>query len=1008
MRAHTHPIMRPTAVIIGALLILAATLTATVAQEAEPAAARTLTIQVAGEGSGSVAVSPMGVSTGSAFSAGDYHTCAITSDAALLCWGANGDGQTDVPAGGYTAVAAGGQHTCAIRTDETLDCWGANFAGQSDAPAGTYTAVAAGSLHSCAIATDARIACWGDNGFEQLDSPAGSFSAITVGYAHTCAITTEGALSCWGWNAEGQTNAPAGSFTAVAAGGGYTCAIGDDAALECWGRNLEGQTDAPAGSFGTVAAGIQHACAVATDGAVACWGRNLEGQTNAPAGAFGAVAAGSWHSCAIASAGAITCWGNNDFGQTDAPAKSFLPSGGLVYPEGTAVTLTATADPGSTFAGWSGDCAGTEPTCDLTMEADRTATATFQLESQNQPPSIQPIADVVMGEGTSEIIAIVVSDPDGDALTVSVDGLPGFGSFDAAQSTITLNPGFDDAGEYGPVSVEVTDGELTDQTSFSVTVTESDTPNTPPSADAGGPYVVEEGSSVQLDGSGSTDADGTIAGYAWSPATNLDDASLAQPTFTGVDDAVENLTLTVTDDDGGSHADSLTVTVNEPPPPTPPNKLLAADGAADDYFGYSVAVSGDRIVVGAYLDDDSGTSSGSAYLFESDGAGGWSQTKLLAADGAAGRGFGSSVAIAGDRIVVGASGDDDNGSGSGSAYVFEPDGAGGWSQTKLLASDGAGSGDFDIGDRFGSSVAIAGDRVVVGAFGDNDNGRDSGSAYVFEADGAGGWSETKLLASDGAVSHFFGESVAIAGDRIVVGAPFADDNGSNSGSAYVFEPDGAGGWSETKLLASDGAASDIFGYSVAISGDRVVIGAPLDDDNGSDSGSAYVFDIAASDTTPPDITVPGDIVVEATNPDGASVEYEVTVTDDTDPAPNLACEPASGSVFPIGETEVLCTATDASGNLAQATFTVTVTLGEAAFDGLVEIVEELGLRGGTERSIVRQIENAQRDFLAGDLEGALEKLNDLVERVNGLEGRQLTEDQAAELRRNLELLIAAF
>jgi hypothetical protein len=194
---------------------------------------------------------------------------------------------------------------------------------------------------------------------------------------------------------------------------------------------------------------------------------------------------------------------------------------------------------------------------------------------------------------------------------------------------------------------------------------------------------------------------------------------------------------------------------------------------------------------------------------------------------------------------------------------------------------------------------------------------------------------------------------------------------------------------------------------VAVEGGQVVVGAPFDDNTGTSSGSAYVFELDATDATPPVIEVPDDIVVEATAPDGAVVEYEVTVTDDTDPAPSLACEPASGSVFPIGETEVLCTAADASGNVAQAAFTVAVTLGEAAFDGFIEIVEELGLPGGTERSIVRQIENTQRDFLEGDLEETIEKLNDLLDRINSLEGRRLSEEQAVVLRRLIEDLIAA-
>jgi FG-GAP repeat len=160
---------------------------------------------------------------------------------------------------------------------------------------------------------------------------------------------------------------------------------------------------------------------------------------------------------------------------------------------------------------------------------------------------------------------------------------------------------------------------------------------------------------------------------------------------------------------------------------------------------------------------------------------------------------------------------------------------------KLLASDGAAE------DRFGAGVAISGDTVVIGANCDDYNGLCSGSAYVFDRDegGADNWGEVKkLLASDGAAEDRFGNFVAISGDTVVIGAGGDDDNGSDSGSAYVFERDqgGADNWGQVKkLTASDGAAEDIFAGSVAISGDTVVIGAKGDDDNGSDSGSAYIF-----------------------------------------------------------------------------------------------------------------------------------------------------------------------
>ena len=274
----------------------------------------------------------------------------------------------------------------------------------------------------------------------------------------------------------------------------------------------------------------------------------------------------------------------------------------------------------------------------------------------------------------------------------------------------------------------------------------------------------------------------------------------------------------------------------------PESKRTASDGAASDRFGRSVSISGDYAVIGAYYnDDDDGNRSGSAYIFERDGAGNWSEVqKLTASDGAAFDYFGNSVSISGNYAVIGAYGDDDNGANSGSAYVFERDGAGVWSEVqKLTASDGADN------DYFGVSVSISGDYAVIGAYTDDDNGANSGSAYIFERDGAGNWSEVqKLTASDAAASDYFGRSVSISGDYAVISAYYDEDNGSESGSAYVFERDGAGNWPEVqKLIASDGNTFDYFGISVSISGDYAVIGANYtDDDNGANSGSAYIFE----------------------------------------------------------------------------------------------------------------------------------------------------------------------
>ena len=264
-------------------------------------------------------------------------------------------------------------------------------------------------------------------------------------------------------------------------------------------------------------------------------------------------------------------------------------------------------------------------------------------------------------------------------------------------------------------------------------------------------------------------------------------------------------------------------------------KITASDGDTLDSFGRSVSISGDYAVVGSFADDDNGTDSGSAYVFKHSGTSWFQEAKLLASDGVAGDRFGQAVSIYGDYIVVGAFTDDDSGDASGSAYVFKHNGTSWVQEAKLLASQGA------AGDRFGQAVSISGDYVVVGAFANNDNGTDSGSAYVFKRSGASWAQEAKLLPSDGAEFDNFGFSVSNSGDYAVLGAFKDDDNGSSSGSAYVFKRSSVGWTQEAKLLPSDGAREDWFGNKVSISGDLVIVGAWGDDDNGIFSGSAYVF-----------------------------------------------------------------------------------------------------------------------------------------------------------------------
>jgi len=265
-------------------------------------------------------------------------------------------------------------------------------------------------------------------------------------------------------------------------------------------------------------------------------------------------------------------------------------------------------------------------------------------------------------------------------------------------------------------------------------------------------------------------------------------------------------------------------------------KLIALDGDVHDNFGYSVSVSGDVAVIGAYGNGDAGGYSGSAYVFRRDGGVWVEEAKLTASDAAAGDYFGWSLSVSGDVTVIGAQYNY-----GGSAYAFRWDGAGWVEEAKLTASD------TDVSDNFGYSVSVSGDLAVIGAHHDDDAGDHSGSAYVFRWDGSSWVEEAKLTASDAVDHDNFGSSVSVSDDLGVIGARYDDDAGYNSGSAYVFRRDGGVWVEEAKLIASEAEQGDEFGDSVSISGDVAVIGAVVNGDAGDHSGSAYIFCVGDTD-----------------------------------------------------------------------------------------------------------------------------------------------------------------
>ena len=253
--------------------------------------------------------------------------------------------------------------------------------------------------------------------------------------------------------------------------------------------------------------------------------------------------------------------------------------------------------------------------------------------------------------------------------------------------------------------------------------------------------------------------------------------------------------------------------------------LTSKDVRHGSQFGRSVAIDGTTAVVGALLDDDNGLGSGSAYVF--DVMTGTLLTKLLPNDGDERDFFGGAVGIHGHTVIIGAWGDNGTGTDTGAAYLFDI--ANGSQTAKLVASDEVGL------EEFGRSVDVTDKTAIVGAPYDDDNGTWSGSAYLFDV--VSGSQIAKLLASDASPEDQFGLSVGISGEIAIVGAP------GGSGAAYLF--DIATGSQFAKLTAADAAAG--FGSSVDICGEIAIIGVPFDEENGTRSGSAYFFDITTGE-----------------------------------------------------------------------------------------------------------------------------------------------------------------
>lgn len=259
-------------------------------------------------------------------------------------------------------------------------------------------------------------------------------------------------------------------------------------------------------------------------------------------------------------------------------------------------------------------------------------------------------------------------------------------------------------------------------------------------------------------------------------------------------------------------------------------KLVAPDAAENDYFGDAVDISGVYLVAGSPGDDDAGSAAGAIYIYKTIDAGvTWDFVQKNVAPNAAER-FGDIVAIEGDIIAVGAQGDSID---AGSVYIYTiSNGGTTWDfMHKIVAPEP------DAFDTFGEAVTISSNFVVIGAEGDDERASDAGAAYIYTTGDSGAtWDPVqKLTASDAAENDRFGHSVAMFGDHIVVSAIRDDDVATDSGAVYIYRTaQGAQRWvQQRKLVAADAAPDTFFGRSVAIEGNIVVVGTQL--------SAVYVF-----------------------------------------------------------------------------------------------------------------------------------------------------------------------
>ena len=480
----------------------------------------------------------------------------------------------------------------------------------------------------------------------------------------------------------------------------------------------------------------------------------------------------------------------------------------------------------------------------------------FNIAIVNQAPTAitgNEASYTLAQDGTPTTVTLVSTDPEGFPLTwsSSVSGDTAVGNLTQADNVFTITPSTDEANA-GTLSVtfSVTDGNNTETSTSAFTLVFSDW-NTQQAklvaSDAGennqfGWSIAVSGDTAiagaPYEDTGATNAGAayifTRSGSTWTQQAQIQSTDIEAGDFFGFSVSIDGDTVVIgaTGDKNGSQSGvgAAYIFTRSGSTWTQQAKIQASDRYTGDDFGCSVAIDGDTVIVGAQREDSYGNDAGSAYVFTRSGSTWTQQAKIQASDRQAGDYFGLVVGISGDTAVVGAPSEDTGITNAGAAYIFTRSGST-WTQQAKIQGDPAGYA------QFGYSAAIDGDTVIAGARNEGEGGR----AYIFTRSGSTWTRQQKLVSSDAQSGDYFGNGVAISGDTAVVGAPNEDTGGNAAGAAYVFTRFGSTWTQENKIQASDVTERTGFGEAVAIDTDTAIIGAPAEDTGATNAGAAYIF-----------------------------------------------------------------------------------------------------------------------------------------------------------------------